>query len=126
MSNLLSFLLTIPILVWCVFQPALYTNAMLIEQGLSNVIYETQKEASLQGRYDEDIYKEIKDKLVTIHKFDPDQVQISGTETLTTRGERMMIEITIPKPNISVIQAFSSSTNEPYHYKKYIMSEYND
>lgn len=124
MNNLLSFLLVIPILLWCVFQPALYTNAMLIEQGISNVIYETQKKASLQGRYDEDLYKEIKDRLVEVHKFDPSKIEIKGTETLTMRGERMYIEVIIPKPKTSVFEFFRTGDDEPYRYRKYIMSEY--
>lgn len=126
MNNLLSFLLTIPILVWCVFQPALYTNAMLVEQALSSAIYETQKEASLQGRYDDELYQEMINHLEEVHRFDPSKVEISGTESLTKRGERMYIEITIPKPKKTVIEAFSGGNDEPYHYKKYVMSEYID
>jgi hypothetical protein len=97
---------------------------MLVEQALSNAIYETQKEASLQGRYDEALYTKIKDYLIEIHHFDPEQIQITGTETLTMRGERMYIEIIIPKPNTTVIQAFDFGGSENFHYKKYIMSEY--
>lgn len=124
MSNFVSFLLVVPIIVWSVFQPALYANAMIVEQGISSVIYETQKEASLKGRYDEDIYKDIKDKLVEVHNFDPNKIEIKGTETVTMRGDRMEIEVTVPKPKTNVIEAFSSGVDEPYHYKKYVMSEY--
>lgn len=113
-------------MIWAVFQPALLTNAMLIEQGLANVIYETQKEASLQGYYDEELYKKIKDRLALIHKFDPSKVEVRGTETLTKRGELMYIEVIIPRPNITVIDTFKFGNDEPYYYKKYIMSEYID
>lgn len=123
MNNLVSFLLIIPIILWCIFQPVLFVNAMLIEQGLNNVIYETQKEASLQGRYDEDIYREMKDRLVEVHKFDPNEIIIQGTESLTMRGERMMIEITIPKPKTNVFELFGGE-EELYHFQKYVMSEY--
>lgn len=124
MNNLLSTILLLPIIIWSVFQPALYANAMLIEQAISSTIYETSKEASLQGRYDNKIYDEMKDRLVEVHNFDPDKVEIKGTETLTPRGERMYIEVIIPKPKTTVLEVFGFGKSEPYHYKKYIMSEY--
>lgn len=124
MSNLLSYLLLVPIVLWAVFQPALYANAMIVEQGISSVIYEFQKEASLQGRYDSDIYKQMKDRLVEVHNFDPNLIEINGTETLTSRGNRLEIIISIPKPKTTVIEAFSSSSDETFDYKKFVMSEY--
>lgn len=124
MGNLLSTILLLPIILWSVFQPALYANAMLIEQAISSTIYETSKEASLQGRYDNEIYNKMKDKLVEVYNFDPNKVIIKGTETLTPRGERMYIEVIIPKPKTSVLELFKFGNDEPYQYKKYIMSEY--
>lgn len=124
MKNLLSTLLLLPVIIWSVFQPALYANAMLIEQAISSTIYETSKQASLQGKYDNDIYNQMKDILVEVHNFDPSKVKIKGTETLTPRGERMYIEVTIPKPKMSVLEIFNFGQREPYHYRKYIMSEY--
>ena len=123
MNHLLSFLLLVPLMLFCMFQPVLYTNAMLVEQALSQAIYETQKKASLQGRYDEELYEEMLDYLETVHHFDRSKVQIKGTENLTMRGERLEINITIPKPMTTVIEAFRTS-DKPYHYKKYVMSEY--
>lgn len=124
MSNFLSTLFLMPLLIWCVFQPALFSNSMLVEQAISNVVYETQKEVALQGRYDEDIYKKMKDRLVEVHNFNPEKIEIKGTETLTTRGERIEIEITVPKPKTTVIEAFSRDSGQPYKYKKYVMSEF--
>lgn len=124
MNNLLSTLLLLPVIIWSVFQPALYANAMLIEQAISSTIYETSKQASLQGKYDNDIYNQMKDRLVEVYNFDPSKVEIKGTETLTPRGERMYIEVTIPKPKMSVLEIFNFGQSEPYHYRKYIMSEY--
>lgn len=123
MDNLVSLVLSFTILMWAIFQPSLYMNAMLVEEAIANVVYETQKEASLQGRYTEDLYDKIIDELGTVHKFDESKVTVQGTETLTNRGDRIMIEVTVPKPPTNVFKLFETDTGE-YKYKKYILSEY--
>lgn len=124
MGNILSFILLLPFIIWSTFQPTLFTHASMVEETINTAIYEGQKEASLQGKYDEDIYKEIRDKLVKVHHYDPSKIEIHGTETQTLRGEKMYIEVTVPKPIINVIDIFKVDDSEPFKIKKYIMSEY--
>lgn len=124
MEQILTYLLLLPLIVWSIFQGPLYQNATMVEQTLKLAIYEGEKEASLQGKYDETIYKEMKDYLVDVHHYKADQIQIKGTETLTPRGQKMTIEVTVPKPVVTVIEMFKVDTSEPFHVKKTILSEY--
>ncbi|MBU8732494.1 hypothetical protein KM915_20820 [Cytobacillus oceanisediminis] len=124
MSNILSFILLLPFIIWSTFQPILFINASMVQETLQLATYEGQKEASLKGKYDEEIYKKIRDYLVEVHHYDPDKIQISGTETETPRGGKIFIEITVPKPMLSVIDVFSIDNTQPYKVKKYIVSEY--
>jgi len=124
LSNILSFILLVPVILWSTFQPMLFINATMVEQTLRLALYEGQKEASLQGRYDQAIYDKIRDYLVEIHHYEPEEIEIKGTETITPRGERMYIEITVPKPVMSVGDIFRIDDSEPFTIRKYIMSEY--
>lgn len=124
MGNILSFVLLLPFIIWSTFQPTLFVHASMIQETINTAIYEGQKEASLQGKYDEEIYKKIRDKLVNVHHYDPTKIEIKGTETVTPRGEQMVIEITVPKPMMNVMDIFKVDETEPYKVKKYIMSEY--
>lgn len=124
MNNIVAFILLLPLIIWSTFQPVLFINASMVQETINTAIYEGQKEASIQGKYDAEIYKKIRDKLVNVHHYDPTKITISGTETLTPRGEQMTIEITVPKPMLSVIDAFKFNTTEDFKVKKTIMSEY--
>lgn len=124
MNHILAFILTIPILVWSTFQPSLNVNASMIEQDLRLATYEGQKEAALQGRYDEDIYKQIRDHLVENQHYNPEKIEIEGTETIKERGERITISITIPKPTMQVIEMFSYSGSDTFTVERTIVSEY--
>lgn len=124
MNQLMTYVLLLPLIVWMVFQPVLFINASQIEETISLAVFEGQKEASLKGKYDEATYKKIRDYLVDVHHYDPEKIQIKGTETLTERGEPIYIEITVPKPMMSAIEVFSVEDPEPYVVKKMVMSEY--
>lgn len=124
MGNILSFILLLPFILWSCFQPVLYLNASMIQETVNLAVYEGQKEASLQGKYDEQIYKKIRDYLVDNHHYKPEKINISGTETLTPRGERMTIQIEVPKPMMSVMEIFKVDNSKPFVVKKSIVSEY--
>ncbi|WP_368502672.1 hypothetical protein AB3N04_00830 (plasmid) [Alkalihalophilus sp. As8PL] len=124
MDKFLSYLLLLPLIVWGTFQPILFMNASQVEETLRIATYEGQKEAALQGRYDETIYKMIRDYLVENHNYKSDQIQITGTESLTSRGERMVVEISIPHPKTTVIPFFPTGDDQPMVIKRYIMSEH--
>lgn len=124
MSNYIAFILLLPFIIWSSFQPILFTNATMVQETLSIAVYEGQKEASLKGKYDEEIYKKIRDYLVDVHHYDPSKIDIVGTETEVPRGGKIYIEITVPKPMLSVMEVFSVDDGEPYKIKKYVISEY--
>lgn len=124
MNQILAFLFLVPIMLWSTLQPALINNATQIEATLNLALFEGQKQASLQGYYDEEIYKKIRDYLVESHHYDPSKIEIISTETFTPRGEYMYIEIQIPKPMMYVMDIFKvADDDEPYKIRKYIMSE---
>lgn len=126
MGNTLSFVLLLPLIIWSTFQGILFHHATQVEETLQMAIFEGQKQAALQGRFDEEIYKTMRDYLVEIHGYDANKIEIEGTEVITPRGERIEIQITIPKPVTRVIDIFDFGTiGETYTIKKQIMSEYN-
>jgi len=98
----------------------------MIEESLKLAIYEGQKEASLKGKYDEEIYKEMRDYLVETHNYKPELIEIHGTETLTPRGQKLTIEVSVPKPAMTVIEMFKVDNSEPFTVKKTILSEHVD
>ena len=124
MDHLVAHILLIPLLVYLIFQPALVANATQIEETLNLAVYEGQKEASLNGKYDEQIYKKMRDYLVEVHHYDPDKIEIKGTEKLTERGEPIYIEITVPKPMLSPIDIFTFEDTDPFVVEKMVMSEF--
>lgn len=96
----------------------------MVEEALNLAVYEGQKEASLQGRYTDEIYEKIESYLVETHNYDPEKINIKGTEELTPRGEFMYIEITIPRPITSVFGIFTPKRDTDMGVRKEIMSEY--
>lgn len=124
MDHIITYILFLPLILWSIFQPALYQNATLVEESLQLAIYEGQKEASLQGKYDEQIYKKMRDYLVDTHHYKADQINIKGTETKKLRGEELNIKITVPKPAMSVIDIFKMDDSKPFTVEKTILSEY--
>lgn len=124
MEKFLVFLFCLPLVVLTTFQGPLIQNASMVEETIMLALYEGQKEAALQGRYDNQIYEKIKDNLVELHHYKRDSIKVEGTETLTPRGETMRISITVPKPKTNVLDMFKFSNEEPFTKEKYIMSEY--
>jgi hypothetical protein len=124
LSNFLSFIFLLPFIIWSTFQPILFIHATMIEETLNTAAYESLKKASLQGKYDEAIYAEIKNKLVKVHHYDPDKIEINGTENITLRGDMIYLEITVPKPMMNVIDIFKVDSSEPFNVRKNIMSEF--
>ncbi|MBL5768430.1 hypothetical protein MXL46_13890 [Heyndrickxia sporothermodurans] len=123
MDHILTYILLLPLILWSIFQAPLYNNAAMVEESLKLAIYEGQKEASLKGKYDANIYKEMRDYLVNTHNYKADSINIKGTETLTPRGGKMTIEVTVPKPVVTVMDIFKVDTSEPFKVKKTILSE---
>lgn len=124
MNQLLAMILLIPFILWSSLQGILYTNYGMVEETLNLAVYEGQKEASLNGRYTEEIYSDIRSYLVDSHNYDPSKIEIEGTESRTPRGEFIYIEITIPRPMTSLLGIFTPRNDSEMTIRKEIMSEY--
>ncbi|MGP4074055.1 hypothetical protein ACTWQB_16235 [Piscibacillus sp. B03] len=126
MGNHLAMILLLPLILWSTFQGILYSHATQVEETLMMAIYEGQKEAALQGRYDESIYQTMESFLVDTHGYDPDVIEITGTEDVVPRGERLEVSVTIPQPITHVMDLFRfSDLKDTYTVSKTIMSEFN-
>lgn len=130
MANVLGTVLTLGLLLFSVFQPFLYHNAATTRETIKISLYEVQKEAALKGQFDEALYGEFKDLLVDNHGYNPDCIQISGTETLVERGGELEVTVSVPKPLMSIWEMFDAASCDrpdsytPYTVKQVIKSEY--
>jgi hypothetical protein len=117
--------LLLPFVLWGMFQGALYYNANIVEEAINIAIYETSKDAALEGRYNQVLYNEMIAYLEKHHKFDPSKVVITGTEDLTYRGDYITIRVQVPKPQVHVLEIFKpSNASDFFIFEKSIMSEY--
>ena len=124
MSEQIALVILMPFLVYMLFQPPLQQNASMVEETINVAIYEAQKQASIEGRYSEEIYKKFKDFLMKNHNFDPDKIKITGTETLTPRGEELTVTVSAPKPLLDVMDAFKTERDPNFEVTRKIVSEY--
>lgn len=125
MRETLAEWLLLPFTLWILFQGILFFNASMVEEIINIAIYESSKEAAVQGRYTQDIYNEMTVYLEKHHKFDPAKLEITGTEELKLRGEYLQIQVKVPKPRVNVLDIFKVNEEDDYYiYEKYIMSEY--
>lgn len=130
MPQILALVILMPLILWSTFQPMLFHNASLTKQTIKIALYEVNKKAAIQGKYDEDLYAEFKDTLAKNHGYNPNCIQIKGTEELTPRGEELKVTVTIPKPLMSFWDMFSIESCErpesytPYFITHSIQSEY--
>lgn len=117
--------LLIPFVLWGMFQGLLYFHANQVQMALNLAAYEGSKEAALQGRYDDQIYRDMKNYLVTVFHYNPSAIHIQGTETLTKRGDSISVSISVPKPRMYVLPIFASKDSNPdFTENKTVMSEY--
>lgn len=140
MSNQLSFILLLPLVLWSTFQGLLYIHAGQVTETVNLATFEGQKEASLQGYYSDEIKEKIKSFLVDGYNMDPDNIEIIATDVSNQkkRGERMYVCVSIPSPIVHVLDIFDfsgdvessscSGQTDKLYYKveKEIMSEYVD
>lgn len=139
MSNQLSFILLLPLILWATFQGLLYIHSGQVTETVTLATFEGQKEASLQGYYTDDIQEDIKDFLVEGYNMDPASIEVVATEGQKKRGERMNVCVSVPSPVVHVLDIFNFSNDaEPspscsgqtdqhyYRVEREIMSEYVD
>jgi alanyl-tRNA synthetase len=148
MSNQLSFILLLPLVLWATFQGLLYVHAGQVQETVTLAAFEGQKEASLQGYYSDELLDDMKNFLVEGYNMDPDKISITVTDENNNplnasnrqyREERMRVCVSIPSPIIHVLDIFDFSgdggdapcgqeTSEEKYYRveKEIMSEFVD
>mgnify|MGYP001481506011 CR=1 FL=1 len=147
MSNQLSFILLLPLVLWATFQGLLYIHAGQVQETVTLAAFEGQKEASLQGYYSDELINDMKNFLVEGYNMDPDKIYITVTDEHNNplsesnrqhREERMRVCVSIPSPIIHVLDIFDFSgeggdapcgveTHEGQRYfrvEREIMSEY--
>lgn len=125
MNQFLANILLLPLILWSTFQGTLYWNATNIQESLNLAVYKGLKEAAIQGHFDQSIYDDMKDFLVKNYHYDPSKIHIEGTENIVTRGQPISVKVTIPKPMVNVVDAFSIfDQQKPFTVSKTIMSEY--
>lgn len=130
MAHVLGTVMTIGLLLFSVFQPILYHNAATTRETIKISLYEVQKEAALIGHYNDELYGEFKQLLVDNHGYNPDCVQITGTEQMVERGGELEVSVTVPKPLMNIWEMFDMASCDrpdsytPYTVKQVIKSEY--
>lgn len=130
MQTILSQILIFPLVLWATFTPMLLHNASMTKETIKIQLYEISKEASLQGKFDEELYIRFKESLVENHGYNPDCITISGTEETVNRGEEISVTVTIPKPMMNIFDSMNISSCErpesytPYEITHSINSEY--
>lgn len=130
MQTILSQLLILPLVVWAMFSPILMHNASMTKESIKINLYEVSKQASLQGKFDNELYADFKENLVKNHGYNPNCIKIKGTESEVTRGEEIKVTVTIPKPITNPFELFSMSSCErpdsytPFEITTSISSEY--
>lgn len=124
MGQLIATIILIPIMLWSVFQPMLYHNASMTQETLKISLYEIQKKASIQGKYDEALYSEFKTLLADNHGYDPACIVVEGTEVLTERGGSIDVTVSIPKPVMSFFDIVDmSSCDRPDSYTPFVVTQ---
>lgn len=140
MSNQLSFILLLPLILWATFQGILYIHSGQVTETVALAAFEGQKEASLEGYYSDSIKEDMKNYLVNGYNIDPDGIEIVATSLSEQkkRGERMNVCVSIPSPTVHVLDIFnfskdntspscSGKTDQTYYQvSKEIMSEFID
>jgi hydrogenase maturation factor HypF (carbamoyltransferase family) len=129
-GQVLATVLLIPLILWSTLQPMINHNTSLTKETIKIALYEISKEASLKGKFDEELYAEFKEMLEKNHGYNPDCIQIKGTEELTTRGGELTVTVTVPKPiqsiwdTVSVASCERPDSYEPFRVTHTIKSEY--
>ncbi len=123
MSKIVAFFLTLPFFVFFVFQPFLseyiHTRGMVLE----NVLHKAVKLAAREGKMTPEIKQYAIDELKALH-FDESKIQISGTETLSPRGQYIEASVTYPMGPYFIVNFAGVSETRKYYFKAVEMSEY--
>ncbi|MHB1166935.1 MAG: hypothetical protein ACYC4E_00630 [Carboxydocellales bacterium] len=127
MKNLLSFIMVAPFFVFFVFQPFYTEIYSLRQQTIEIVLDSAMEKAAVKGRFDEVELQGMKDTIIKIFHYAPNEVTINATQSLTNRGNYIEASIQIPAGQLWVMPGlFSDNTTDPQTIKAYSkqMSEY--
>lgn len=118
--------MVLPFMLIFMFQGVLFYKDSLVRKAVDIAIYEASKEASVKGRFTEEIYDEVREMLVNAVHFNESDIEIQGTEHITTRGNYIEVTISVPRGRIYVFPGLigNSETGNRIVRVKRIMSEY--
>lgn len=125
MSSTIARFLTIMIELCIIFTPILGYVDSLNNAAVEQALTAASKEASIDGEFSADIVKEMKDTLSADYNFNKDEIQFTGTQTVTPRGEYIQGQITVPRGIIFVLDIFNQGP-KTITKKVQIMSEHID
>ncbi|QAS54824.1 hypothetical protein [Halobacillus litoralis] len=87
------------------------------------VLQEASKQASIEGRYSDALISDMKKQLVDNYNFDESKLNITATQTLTTRGNYISASIEAPRGIIFVFNIFNQGART-FEKDTRVMSEY--
>jgi hypothetical protein len=123
MQNFYSMYMVSLIIALILTTPLLYMVNSATEQTVTTVLDEATKSAADQGEFTEDIieneiYQRLEDRNIPREK-----VIFSGTQTLTSRGNYIEAEITVPRTPIILFAVFGQNPDDITKSTR-LMSEY--
>lgn len=123
MATALAKWMTLIIAANVMFAPILAYIDSLHREAVETVLQEGAKKASIEGRFTAAIISEMKQELVDNYNFDETKIQITATQTLTTRNNYIEASIEVPRAPIFILSIFNQG---PTTFKKEtkVLSEY--
>lgn len=126
MKNAVTMWMVLPFMLIFMFQGMLFFKDSLLKKAADIALYEAGKEASIEGRFTQEIYDEAKQMLVRSLNFNEADIAISGTETVISRKNYIEATLTIPRGRVYVIPGIIDDgfTQTTITRTTRIMSEY--
>lgn len=117
--------MVLPFMLIFIFQGVLFYKDSLVRKAVDITIYEISKEAAIRGHFNESIYDKARDMLINAVNFNPSDIVISGTETITTRGNYLEVTVRVPRGRVYVFPGLIGGGSATYIERtKRILSEY--
>lgn len=123
MTKIIGFLLTLVFWLYFMYQPSVDRTNEYRDQVLEKQAWEIARKAALEGHITPQIKADAVEYLSKLY-FDPSRIQITGTETITSRGEDIFVSLRYPQGPTEIFNLFGSSKSRDYYYPIHIMSEH--
>jgi hypothetical protein len=123
MQNFYSMYMVSLIIALILTTPLLYMVNSATEHTVTTVLNEATKSAANKGQFTADIIENEIYKRLEERNIPRDNVEFSGTESLTTRGDYIEATITIPRTPIILFSVFGQNPDDITKSTR-LMSEY--